>query len=56
VLDIESLRAAIAGKKKSELSAIIGGVEGLEKGNVKLWPFYVQKVTSNLEKITIVVQ
>ena len=56
ILDVDSLRAAIAGKKKSELGGIIGKVSGLEKGNVKLWPFYVQRVTSNPEKIAIVVQ
>jgi hypothetical protein len=51
--NVDDIRQAIAGKKKSEAEAAIRAREGVEDVSVSYSPFWVSKVPSNVNKITI---
>lgn len=54
-IDGEALRDAIANKSENELRAIVFGLPGIESANISLWPFWVQKVPSNKDKIAVTI-
>lgn len=51
--NVDDIRQAIAGKKKSEAEAIIRSREGVEDVTVSYSPFWVSKVPGNVNKITV---
>jgi len=54
-VDVESLRNRIVGKPEIDLKAIIFSLPGVESAIVSLWPFWVNKVPVDLDRIKITV-
>jgi hypothetical protein len=52
--NVDDIRRAVAGKKKSEAETAIRAREGVEDVSVDYSPFWVSKVPSNLDKIKVV--
>ena len=55
-IDVEALRARVAGVSKDSLRTFVLGTPGVVTGTVSLWPFYVGTVPNQTSRITIVVQ
>lgn len=51
----EGLRKDLLGKKEGEARSLLARLNGIEKVHIRFWPFWVSKVPSNPEKVTIVV-
>lgn len=51
--NVDDIRQAIAGKKKSEAEAIIRSREGVQDVTVSYSPFWVSKVPGNVNKINV---
>ncbi len=51
--NIDDIRKAVAGKKKSEAESAIRAREGVQDVTVAYSPFWVSKVPSNVNKITV---
>lgn len=51
--NIDDIRQSIAGKKKSEAETVIRSREGVQDVTVSYSPFWVSKVPSNVDKITV---
>lgn len=52
-INANDLQRKIAGKSEAELKALIYGIPGLENAQISLWPFWVNIVPVNQEKIRI---
>ncbi|MEK7146687.1 MAG: hypothetical protein AAB772_00335 [Patescibacteria group bacterium] len=55
-IDIESVRKQAAGKKETELKALIFALPGLETGKISFWPFWVSRAPRDLSRIAIDLQ
>jgi len=55
-VDTGSVVSDIKGKNEIEVRRILSGLEELEKAQLKFWPFWVSKVPSNEEDITVEIQ
>jgi hypothetical protein len=51
--NIDDIRNAVAGKKKNEAESVIKAREGVQDVTVTYSPFWVSKVPSNVNKITV---
>ncbi len=54
--DKEAFKAAVLGKRESELGPIIKTFVGVKSVNVNLWPFWVKKIPANPNKVSIDVE
>ncbi len=54
-IDVESLKNKIIDQPERELKQIIFSLPEVESANVSLWPFWVKKIPSNLNKVKIVI-
>ena len=55
LIDTDELKQKLVGQSEQDLKAIIFGLSGLESAKISLWPFWVQKVPKNPDKITVAV-
>lgn len=55
-VDAGSLARELMGKNTGGVKQAVFRLPGLEKAHVSLWPFWVQKVPGNINKITIAVE
>jgi len=54
-IDVDLIKKRIAGKSEPDLKAAIFSVSGLESVQLLLWPFWVNRVPRDLDKINITV-
>ena len=54
-IDAEDLKQKIAGKPENELRALIFSVPGIERAQIRLWPFFVRSVPKNPERIHVAI-
>ncbi|MEK7611832.1 MAG: hypothetical protein AAB407_00580 [Patescibacteria group bacterium] len=52
-VDETVLKGKIAGKSGADIRAIVFSFPGLERAQISFWPFWVQSVPDNTEKITV---
>lgn len=55
IIDTESIKAQIGGKKKSEIESAISPMPGVKRVEVKMSPFWVSKAPKKPNKTTVVV-
>ncbi|MFH0712898.1 MAG: hypothetical protein V2A55_03565 [Candidatus Jorgensenbacteria bacterium] len=53
-LDVEELKREFAGQNEEELRKTVFFLSGLERANISLWPFWVQEVPANPDKVKII--
>jgi hypothetical protein len=53
--DVDSFKQNIAGKSEKGIGETITNLEGIIGSSAQLWPFYVQSVPKNLEKIEVTI-
>lgn len=56
IIDNENVKQMVAGKKRGEIQTTISGWPGVKSVEVKLSPFWVSKVPTKLNKITVIIQ
>lgn len=56
VIDKDEVGRRVAGLTEDELRAQLLTLPGLERAHVSLWPFWVRRVPSALERVTVVVE
>lgn len=56
VMDIADLKPNLAGKSEEDLKSVVFALPGLESARIFLWPFWIQKVPENLDKISVKVE
>jgi hypothetical protein len=52
-MDQNKVKAEIAGKSKEELNSYFGNMSGIKSVSVNFWPFWVNKVPENADKINL---
>lgn len=52
-IDLGDFKARVMGKTQDELKAIIFSTDSLEKADVSLWPFWVQAVPNDAERVKV---
>lgn len=55
IIDTESIKKQVGGKKTSEIKAAISPVQGVKSVDVKMSPFWVSKAPKKPNKVTVVV-
>lgn len=55
VINITDIKNQIKGKKSGDVKALIGNIPGVTSVNVRLSPFWVSSVPSNLNKVTVTI-
>lgn len=55
-IDVESLKNKITGKPELDLRAIIFALPGIESANISLWPFWVNKVPLDPERVNVKIE
>ncbi|MCP6720340.1 MAG: hypothetical protein KJI72_03440 [Patescibacteria group bacterium] len=55
-IDVENLKSQLFGQNEQELRRIILFLSGLERANISLWPFWVNKVPTNSKRVKIMVE
>ncbi len=53
-LDVEKLKQEFAGQNEEELRKTVFFLSGLERANISLWPFWVNKVPGDPDKVKII--
>lgn len=53
-LDVEGLKREFAGQNEAELRKSVFFLSGLEQAKIKLWPFWVNRVPENPDKVKII--
>ncbi len=54
-IDVENLKSQLVGQNEQELRRIVFFLSGLERANISLWPFWVNKVPVNSKRVEIIV-
>lgn len=54
--DKEAFKAAVLGKRESELGPVVKSFPGVKSVTVNLWPFWVSKIPANPKKVSIDVE
>jgi hypothetical protein len=55
VINVTDIKNQIKGKKSGDVKALIGNIPGVTSVNVRLSPFWVSSVPSNLNKVTVII-
>jgi len=55
-IDVEDLRGLLVGKREGEARTLISRYQGIERANIRFWPFWVSTVPTKLDKITILLE
>lgn len=55
-IDIDSIRSAIQGNTEEQLRAYFAAYPGLDRAEIRFWPFWVHEVPSNEERVFVEVK
>lgn len=53
IFDIDRFKGEAAGKKQTELQALVFSIPGIQSGEARLWPFWVTRVPKNTSRIMV---
>lgn len=55
-VDAQIIRESLVGIQEGEARSLLSQYPGIDKANIRFWPFWVNEVPNNIEKVTVEVE